>query len=319
MRKFDRDVLIESYKKHHSCQKAAEECGCHFNTVYRAIKKAGVDCDGWKYNSGNQKRKKITDEQILEAVKTMTRQEIADLYGVHVENLARRMKKLGVHAVYAVPEKKKCAAEWHWTQGCADMVERCQNGRYELVEFKGGRVRIRCKKCGAIVERSQSTIRQKNVVCDGCEQHEEEKQAEKQAREAFVKTLAKIAEYQKEKICPVCGRVFHSYIPHQKYCSHACKHKAKGHMRSYKSRTKKYGVYYDPSVTREAVIKRDNMVCQICGKVCDPNDKSWGNSGPDYPTLDHIIPLAKGGSHTWGNVQCACGICNSTKRDLITA
>ena len=169
--------------------------------------------------AANKRRSKITDEQILEAVKTMTRQEIADLYGVHVENLARRMKNLGVHAVYAVPEKKKRADEWHWTQGCADFVERCQNGFFELVEFKGGRVRIRCKKCGAIVERSRSTIRKKNVACDGCKKHEEEKQA----REEFVKTLAKIAEYQKEKICPVCGNETEEDRPIEIFWCDECK------------------------------------------------------------------------------------------------
>ena len=45
--------------------------------------------------------------------------------------------------------------------------------------------------------------------------------------------------------------------------------------------------------------------------------KEWGSFGPTYPTLDHIIPLAKGGTHTWNNVQCACAMCNSEKRDIV--
>lgn len=307
----EKEEIKRVYLKIGNQQKVAKITKHSNTTVWKVLKSYGLN----KGKGGNQ-HFSITDEQILKGIADgLTRQEIADKYGTHVENLARRMRKLGVHAVYAVPENKKHADEWHWTQGCADFVERCQNGRFELVEFKGGRVRIRCKKCGAIVERSRSTIRKKNVACDGCKKHEEEKQA----REAFVKTLAKIAEYQKEKVCPVCGRVFHSHVPHQKYCSYICKRKSKRRRSSYRSRARKYGTYYDSSVTREAVIKRDNMVCQICGKVCDPNDKSWGYSGPNYPTLDHIIPLAKGGSHTWDNVQCACGMCNSTKRDLITA
>ena len=57
---------------------------------------------------------------------------------------------------------------------------------------------------------------------------------------------------------------------------------------------------------------RDKGVCQICGRDidfdCDPNSD-------DYPSIDHIKPLAKGGLHQWDNVQLACRRCNSLKRD----
>jgi len=32
-----------------------------------------------------------------------------------------------------------------------------------------------------------------------------------------------------------------------------------------------------------------------------------------YPTLDHLIPLSLGGSHTYENVKCACLRCNCKK------
>lgn len=34
-------------------------------------------------------------------------------------------------------------------------------------------------------------------------------------------------------------------------------------------------------------------------------------------TLDHIIPLSKGGSHTADNLQCAHFMCNSKKGDAM--
>ena len=34
-----------------------------------------------------------------------------------------------------------------------------------------------------------------------------------------------------------------------------------------------------------------------------------------YPTVDHIVPLSKGGTHTWNNVQLAHMACNSGKCD----
>jgi 5-methylcytosine-specific restriction endonuclease McrA len=48
--------------------------------------------------------------------------------------------------------------------------------------------------------------------------------------------------------------------------------------------------------------------------MCDPNDHEWTKHfGPTSPTIDHIIPMAKGGGHIWDNVQVAHAICNSTK------
>ena len=95
------------------------------------------------------------------------------------------------------------------------------------------------------------------------------------------------------------------------------RHKAHGYRWINSHIRKKYGVYYESGITRIKVIKRDKYICQICGKKCNPNDLRWGTLGPDFPTLDHVVPLAKGGSHTWDNVQCACGMCNSYKRDLL--
>ena len=82
---------------------------------------------------------------------------------------------------------------------------------------------------------------------------------------------------------------------------------------NHKRRAIKFGCAYDPSVTREKLIEKYGLVCAICGGKCDPNDKSWGSFGALYPTLDHIVPMSKGGSHTWDNVQVAHMICNSKK------
>jgi 5-methylcytosine-specific restriction endonuclease McrA len=57
------------------------------------------------------------------------------------------------------------------------------------------------------------------------------------------------------------------------------------------------------------VFKRDRWRCQLCGRK---TLKQHGNT-PDSPELDHIVPLALGGEHTYVNTQCLCRDCNGKK------
>ena len=69
-----------------------------------------------------------------------------------------------------------------------------------------------------------------------------------------------------------------------------------GHWRRRASR---YGCSeFDDAITLKALIKRDNGICKICGKPTNESDITNGHIGRLYPTLDHIIPLSKGGTHT---------------------
>lgn len=47
--------------------------------------------------------------------------------------------------------------------------------------------------------------------------------------------------------------------------------------------------------------------CAICGKFVPY----------DIFTIDHIIPLAKGGTNAINNLQVACGVCNLIKQDIL--
>lgn len=74
---------------------------------------------------------------------------------------------------------------------------------------------------------------------------------------------------------------------------------------------------FDDSITLDAVITKFNGICQICGQKTDKTNIVNGHIRRKYPTVDHIIPLSKGGTHTWDNVQlahmgCNAGKCNRT-------
>ena len=135
------------------------------------------------------------------------------------------------------------------------------------------------------------------------------------AQETVSKIVRKEFGLDRERLCGVCGKPFVSTRIEQKWCSRNCRNRA--NPGDDRKRCRRYGVYFDPKIRREDVFKRDDSICQICGIKCDPDDLSWGSNGPTHPTIDHIVPLSKGGTHTWNNVQCACGQCNSVKRDII--
>ena len=56
-------------------------------------------------------------------------------------------------------------------------------------------------------------------------------------------------------------------------------------------------------INRTSVINRDNSTCYLCGKSCYGRDC----------TLDHVVPLSKGGHHAEYNLRVACQSCNSKK------
>jgi len=60
------------------------------------------------------------------------------------------------------------------------------------------------------------------------------------------------------------------------------------------------------------VFERDGWGCQLCGQ---PVDRSVAWPHPLFPSLDHIVPLSKGGRHEIGNVQLAHLRCNLSKGD----
>lgn len=65
-------------------------------------------------------------------------------------------------------------------------------------------------------------------------------------------------------------------------------------------------------VQRAVVFERDDYVCMICREPLDMN-ATW--PAPLSPTLDHIVPLSRGGDHSYVNAQSAHARCNTAKGD----
>lgn len=67
---------------------------------------------------------------------------------------------------------------------------------------------------------------------------------------------------------------------------------------------------YVAPVSRSKVYARDGWRCHLCGVKVQRNAVA---PHPQAPTIDHIIPLAAGGTHEPANVATAHFICNSRK------
>ncbi|WP_354180180.1 HNH endonuclease [Arthrobacter sp. UYP6] len=68
-------------------------------------------------------------------------------------------------------------------------------------------------------------------------------------------------------------------------------------------------------VDRSLVFERDGFTCQLCNLPILMAEKF---PHPFSPSLDHIIPLNKGGHHLYSNIQAAHFVCNSAKGDRLT-
>jgi 5-methylcytosine-specific restriction endonuclease McrA len=55
---------------------------------------------------------------------------------------------------------------------------------------------------------------------------------------------------------------------------------------------------------------KDNWLCHLCNEKVEPDAKIGSGQGP---TIDHVIPISKGGKHEWENVKLAHRSCNSAK------
>lgn len=121
----------------------------------------------------------------------------------------------------------------------------------------------------------------------------------------------------KEHPCPVCGKLTNN----PKYCSEQCRKRANYIIQNVRRRIKIQSAMVDDDITLHDLFIRDNGKCHICGSVCDWSDHSTKNNhfaaGKAYPTIDHVVPLSKGGQHSWQNVKLAHFGCNSAKGDKL--
>lgn len=299
------------------------------------IRKTGKSIKDYRYETTGRYNPGMPTKEELESLylnQKKTQLEIAAIYGVNQTAISYWLKKYEIRPDGRNTFRYRGGAAAELTtldereRTFSDYVDNVTSGRISYVSGyinKSSHVIVRCNECGEHFERCADIGNNINnpFECPECV-------GKPKAIKLLTKTLNTIANNKPyEHTCAICGSVYMSAKDTSKYCSKACHRKAHdirrkekigGHSYSHHvARAIAYGCEYEHGIRLHKLIRRDHNICQICGKPCDVNDKRYGTSGPLYPSIDHIIPLAKGGSHTWGNVQLAHIICNSSKCDLV--
>ena len=113
-------------------------------------------------------------------------------------------------------------------------------------------------------------------------------------------------------ICEQCGAGFLADKRRSVFCSPECFEVGK-HRRNIKHvqtrRARQRAATVEPFFPSE-VYERDGWICQLCDL---PIDREAVKPHPLSPSIDHIIPIARGGEHSLRNVQAAHLGCNVRK------
>jgi len=111
--------------------------------------------------------------------------------------------------------------------------------------------------------------------------------------------------------CCRCGTA----VPERRrrFCSDRCGRlfSKRGTAKGHEARARAKGAIVEYGIRAIDVFNRDDWRCCMCG--CLTPKKLKGTCEPNAPELDHIIPVAAGGSHTWANLQLLCRSCNGRK------
>ena len=148
------------------------------------------------------------------------------------------------------------------------------------------------------------------------------KELERQKEERQIRLEEKREQQLSNLKCIECGGIFKGTSLHQKLCSAECRRVRRNkQLRISKDKRINDDNNIDKDISLETLHKRDKGICYICGGKCDFKDykkiNGYFTAGPTYPSIDHLIPIARGGMHAWDNVKLAHHHCNSMKSDIL--
>ena len=161
-----------------------------------------------------------------------------------------------------------------------------------LTEFKLLRPRLRAgtcgKKCGIILWK----LRQPKCI--------------KKPKKRYRKPPQALRHFH----CAFCNKLVAS-VTRKRFCSDKCSQTVGFRASRHVKRARIRQAVVKDRIDLPTLLKRDNFCCGICGKKIRQKYQ-WPH--PLAASHDHIMPLSRGGDHSWANAQAAHFGCNMQKR-----
>lgn len=209
------------------------------------------------------------------------------------------------------PDKQTCGA----CRQCVPLDEFSPSYR--------GRNGTWCRKCFAAYHRGELVkVPRAAIVCARCNQEFIpgpgagldtrfcSRKCKGDARNAEWK--AALDASKSDRLCVHCGGIIVAARRRDAmFCSAQCNSAA--HQATRQNARKAGEKRPDQLQFRALIAERDGWLCGLCGKRVD---SSLRHPDPMYGSIDHVVPLAAGGSNEMVNLQLAHLVCNLRKRHM---
>lgn len=183
---------------------------------------------------------------------------------------------------------------------------RCQNlaeWRQKILSSESSK---KCARCG--IEKPMGEFSNHPSYCRECRRALDREYDQKPVRREYKRQNCRewrrrnrehVAEYKRQRLLNPETRKAERKAANIRGRRYYANNKEKCFDHAARRRARIKGAY-EEKVDRLAIAERDNWTCHICGKKVSRKDMS----------LDHLIPIAKGGKHCASNVKLAHLQCN---------
>ena len=201
-------------------------------------------------------------------------------------------------------KKDKLPTEFYSSKGklnswCKECFRDDHRAKYSPLKSQTDEIR-KCKECRKGYAPKQRT---ESFFCSRDCKDKNWKNEEKKKRIAL----------KSERPCIGCNNLIPSTArADKKWCSEECSLKARSHTMNIQRRIRTSEDVQE--FKRSEIYERDGWICQLCNKAVNPK-LTFPN--PACASLDHVIPLSRGGSHKTTNVQLAHLRCNTSRGNKV--
>lgn len=174
--------------------------------------------------------------------------------------------------------------------------------------FRRARQKHCSRECGGVASRAEQLSREMTKTCAACDGvfHTRDKRVRhcSIACRLWTRNHPGVPR-DLDRECAFCGTAFRANNARFRHCSSRCvRHAGKVRRRALMLEA------FVEDVTVADLVARDGWVCGLCG---DPVDMAHRHPHPRSLTIDHVVPLSRGGEHSIANTQIAHSVCNTRK------